>query len=120
MAEQKKPAGRKEFEAQIVKKAWKDPKFKKELLADPKAVLEKELKAVSKDAKLPASMKVNVVEETADTIYLVLPRNPKEVVGKDLSDKDLEAVAGGTLYGVFTSAGIQLGQIDRANRLLVI
>ncbi|MDD4869916.1 MAG: NHLP leader peptide family RiPP precursor [Kiritimatiellae bacterium] len=120
MAEQKKPTGRREFEAQIVKKAWKDAKFKKELLTNPKSVLEKELKVINKDVKLPASVKVKVVEETADTIYLVLPRNPKEVVGKDLSDKDLEAVAGGTLYGVVRSTGIQLGQINRANMLLVI
>jgi hypothetical protein len=97
MAEQKKSAGRKEFEAQIVKKAWKDPKFKKDLLANPKSVLEKELQSLHKGAKMPASIKVKVVEETADTIYLVLPRNPKEVSGKELSDSELEAVAGGTI-----------------------
>jgi hypothetical protein len=97
MPEQKKPMGRKEFEAKIVKKAWEDAAFKNQLLANPKSVIEKELQSVQMGVKLPASIKVKVVEETADTIYLVLPRNPKEVTGKELSDSELEAVAGGTI-----------------------
>jgi hypothetical protein len=97
MTEQKTPVGRKEFEAKIVKKTWENAVFKKELLANPKSVLERELQSIQPGVKLPASINVKVVEETADTIYLVLPRNPKEALGKELSDSELEAVAGGTI-----------------------
>ena len=42
---------------------------------------------------VPAGIEVKVVEETADTVYLVLPHTVAE--GAELSDSDLEAVAGG-------------------------
>ena len=42
---------------------------------------------------MPAGINVTVVEETADTLYLVLPHTVAE--GDELSDSDLEAVAGG-------------------------
>ncbi len=43
--------------------------------------------------EVPAGINVKVVEETADTVYLVLPHTVAE--GDELSDSDLEAVAGG-------------------------
>ena len=43
--------------------------------------------------RLPESVQVRVVEETADTIYLVLPS--ASPLGGELSERELEAVAGG-------------------------
>ena len=40
-------------------------------------------------------MKVTVVEETADQIYLVLPMNPADFHPDELTEEDLLAVAGG-------------------------
>ena len=65
-----------------------NPNYRKKLLSNPKEVLEKQM-----NTKLPESVKVKVVEETADTIYLIAPYVPKQ--GDELSDADLEKVAGG-------------------------
>src|SRR5262245_28230971 len=67
-----------------------DPKYRQALLKDPKGILEKQL-----NTTLPANMKVKAVEETADTIYVVVPFAPK--AGQELSDSALEMVAGGFL-----------------------
>jgi hypothetical protein len=44
-----------------------DESFRRRLLEDPKAAVEQEL-----GARLPEEVRVVAVEETADTIYLVL------------------------------------------------
>jgi hypothetical protein len=46
--------------------------------------------------RLPEEVRVVAVEETADTAYLVLPLLPTETQeAGELSDQDLEAMAGG-------------------------
>ena len=45
--------------------------------------------------QLPEGVEVRVVEESADTIYLVLPFASAIGEGEVLSDQELEAVAGG-------------------------
>jgi hypothetical protein len=77
---------RNELVERIVEKAWKDEVFKAKLMKDPKAALE------SMNIKLPQGLKVQVHEETADTVHLVIPQNPSMA---ELPDEDLEAVAGG-------------------------
>ncbi len=69
--------------------AFEDAEYRKSLLADPKKVLAKQI-----NQELPANLKVKVVEETADTIYLIAPYAPP-AQGDELSDDDLERVAGG-------------------------
>ncbi|MGI3783234.1 MAG: NHLP leader peptide family RiPP precursor [Janthinobacterium lividum] len=86
-------SSRKDFEAQLVARALKDDSFRQQLLDDPKNVLQKEL-----GTTLPGDVQVNVVEEQPNSFYLVLP--PKEASSAELSDADLEPVAGGT--GVLT------------------
>ncbi|HOW27329.1 MAG TPA: NHLP leader peptide family RiPP precursor [Elusimicrobiota bacterium] len=77
----------KESQDKIIKKALTDPAFKKALLADANAAIEKEL-----GAKLPAGIKVKVVEDSANTVHLVLPAVP----GKgELSEAELGQVSGG-------------------------
>ena len=65
-----------------------DPEYLQELLENPKEVLARQLRQA-----LPRSLNVEVVTDTADTVYLVLPYSPPE--DGELSDADLEIVAGG-------------------------
>jgi hypothetical protein len=86
--------GRAELERRLIEKSLQDESLRQRLLADPRAALEEEL-----GTRLPENIEVRVVEETADTIYLVLPSaSPVGEVG-ELSDQDLEAVAGGSSAG---------------------
>ena len=62
---------RKDLEIHLITRALKDEGFRQELVANPKAVVEKEL-----GVKLPEELEINVLEETEDTLYMVLPCNP--------------------------------------------
>ncbi len=73
----------------LTKFAKNNPTYRAALMKNPKAVIEGQL-----NNKLPASVKVKAVEETADTIYVVVPYVPKS--GKELGDAALEQVAGGS------------------------
>lgn len=83
--------GRVEMERRLIERSLADDAFRQRLLADPKAAVEQEL-----GTRLPEEVRVMAVEETTDTIYLVLPfvSTDAQEVG-ELSDRDLEAVAGG-------------------------
>jgi hypothetical protein len=87
MADQKT---RRDVELQLIEKAWKDDAFRQALVTDPQGAVEREL-----GAKLPAGIQVRVVAESADTFYLVLPANPDRAPAGQLTDQQLEAVAGG-------------------------
>jgi hypothetical protein len=65
-----------------------DPAFRKSLIANPKSSLEKVL-----GAEIPKGVNVKVLEESADTYYVVLPHVTGE--GAELDDASLEKVAGG-------------------------
>jgi hypothetical protein len=81
---------RTEMERSIVQRSLEDDAFRQRLLADPKAAVEDEL-----GTRLPEGVRVEAVEETADTIYLVLPSvSPAGDTG-ELSEQQLESVAGG-------------------------
>jgi hypothetical protein len=58
-------------------------------LANPKAVIQREF-----GLAVPASVEIRVVEETPTSAYLVLPAAPVGA-GQELSEQELEAVAGG-------------------------
>jgi hypothetical protein len=60
-----------ELQNQIIEKAWVDEDFKKKLIANPKAAIEKAF-----DLDIPADINVEVLEETSNHFYLVLPQNP--------------------------------------------
>ena len=97
---------RAEFERRLIQRSIEDEDFRQRLLDDPKGTLEQEL-----GNRLAESTEVRVVEESTDTIYLVLPS--ASAVGEgggSLSDQELDAVAGGgpaltAVYGVFTCGG---------------
>jgi Nitrile hydratase, alpha chain len=80
--EQVDPAGGKVFKA-----AWADPAFKAKLLADPKTAIQEVT-----GTTFPAGMEIKVYENTSALEHLVLPVDPSY---SELSDSDLEAVAGG-------------------------
>jgi hypothetical protein len=86
------PAGggkRAEWERTLVQRSMEDEDFRQRLLDDPKGTVEQEL-----GTQLPEGVQVRVVEETADTIYLVLPSASVVGEGGEISDQELEAVAG--------------------------
>lgn len=70
----------------LMLKAAQDETFRESLLKNPKAALEAHL-----GTPLPEDCKVNIVENTATELTLVIP--PK--LTDELSEADLEAVAGG-------------------------
>lgn len=68
--------------------AIKDPDYRRALLDNPKKVVSLQL-----GQELPEALNIKVVEDTAETMHMVLPYVPEE--GAELSDADLEMVAGG-------------------------
>jgi hypothetical protein len=79
---------RNEIEEIVVGNATRHPQYREALLKNPKKVIETQL-----NNRLPDGLNVKVLQETGDTIYLRLPHVIKE--GSELSDTDLEQVAGG-------------------------
>lgn len=55
---------------EIILRAWTDPSFKESLTADPGAVLR------DFGLKTSEASRIVVIENTAETSYLVLPRRP--------------------------------------------
>jgi hypothetical protein len=83
--------GRQEMERRLIEKSLEDESFRQRLVEDPKGAVEEEL-----GTRLPEEVRVQAVEETQDTIYLVLPSTPMAGgEGGELSDQQLESVAGG-------------------------
>jgi Nitrile hydratase, alpha chain len=82
---------RAEFERTLVQRSLEDDSFRQRLLDDPKGIIEQEL-----GSRLPEGFEVRVVQESADTIYLVLPSASAVGEGEEISDRELEAVAGGS------------------------
>jgi hypothetical protein len=68
----------------LIAKAWADAQFKAKLTADPASVLRAE------GFVIPEGMRVDVLENTNERMYLVIPKRPDE-----LSDEELDIAAAG-------------------------
>jgi hypothetical protein len=75
-----------EIQDLVGKFAVENPKYRDALLKDPKGIIEKQLNTSL------GPLKIKAVAETADTAYVVVPYAAAE---GQLSDADLEKVAGG-------------------------
>jgi hypothetical protein len=82
---------RHDLEAKIVKHSWQDEGFRKEFLADPAGVFVKYLNVPAE-----ALPKVVVHQEQPGSWHIVLLA--KQVNAPELSEVDLERVAGGTIH----------------------
>ncbi|MGK0189172.1 MAG: hypothetical protein ACI9R3_004989 [Verrucomicrobiales bacterium] len=82
------PLTRDEIEEIVIENATKYPKYREALLTDPKKIVETQL-----NNTLPDNVTVEIVQESAGKIYIRLPHLIAD--GSELSDEDLEQVAGG-------------------------
>jgi hypothetical protein len=89
MTEQAAALTRHDLVAKIVKRCWVDEEFRKEFTADPAGVFVKYLQVPS--ASMP---KIAIHQETPGSWHIVLPAKPPHI--DELTEKDLERVAGGT------------------------
>jgi hypothetical protein len=97
---------RRDMETALIEKCWKDPEFKKAVISDPKAMLEQRI-----GRKLPPNLKIVIHEEDANTLHFTIPPAPGNLT--ELSDAELENVAGGTDL-VLTVAAISAGLVGSA------
>jgi len=79
----------KEVEGAIAAQAMKDEAFRQEFLSNPKGSIEK-----YSGQSLPADLKIVAHENSEKELHFVLP--PK--ISSELSDEDLEKVAGGEFF----------------------
>ena len=70
--------------SQLIAKCWADEGFKRKLLANPAATLKAE------GVELPVGVSFKAHENTEKVVHLIIPAKPT-----DLSDEDLDKVAGG-------------------------
>ena len=84
---------RDEFESKLILKAWENEDFRKEFLANPRTVLERET-----GQKVPESVEIKALEETGNKIFFVIPQKPvKATADGVLTDEALGHVAGGVI-----------------------
>ena len=77
-----------EIQDLLIKFSRNTPSYRSALLKNAKAVVEGQL-----GTAIPSGLNVKAVEETADTMYVIVPYVPAS--GSELSDSALEMVAGG-------------------------
>lgn len=107
------------FKADLARRAVRDPAFRAALLADPKGTVEREL-----GQPLPDSLAIEIVQESAGKMYVVLPLAVAEAetvaftggpaASGELVDAALEQVAGGV-----ASAPVDYRQDGPLNRALL-
>jgi hypothetical protein len=72
--------------SQLIARCWSDQTYKRKFLADPAGTF----KAEGITVTVPERANFRIVENTEKLVHLVIPNRPNE-----LSDEDLEQVAGG-------------------------
>jgi hypothetical protein len=82
---------RQQLEQKLIEKAMKDESFRKLLIENPASIIESET-----GMKISKTIKIKVMEEDQQTVYLVLPATSLQNSDFELSEAELESVAGGT------------------------
>ncbi|GEM_PF-5587307 len=82
---------RKQLEEKVIEKACSDAAFRASLLDNPKKAI---ARAFGIEGLENMNIEIQVLQETANKLYLVLPT--ASISNGELNDEDLEAVAGGT------------------------
>jgi hypothetical protein len=84
--------GREEMKRRLIERSLEDESFRQRLLEDPKGTVEQEL-----GMRVPEEVQIRAVEETPETVYLVLPGTSPVGRGGEIPDRELgrwPAVAG--------------------------
>lgn len=81
-----------DYELDIIVKAWRDEPFRKQLLKDPKKAIEQEF-----DIKVPKDMQISVHEENEHSLHLIVPSVPSNFTAEELSDNELKDIIGGVM-----------------------
>src|SRR5690606_41500079 len=100
------PTTRDEGHARLVERAMRDEAFRERLKSDPKAAIQEAF-----GVTWPDGVEIQVHEETADTVHIVLPAMPE--TSRELTAAELAAVAGGrdrknTLFQTNGCGGLSL------------
>lgn len=93
---------RKDVQSLIIQRAWKDDSFRSEFLGDPKTTIEKYT-----ERRLPAEIRIFAHAEDDSTAHFVIP--PKPANADELSEEDLEKIAGGVDVIVGITAAVIIG-----------
>jgi len=86
----------------LAKWAAEDPEYRKALMERPREVLQAQF-----GVTVPESIQVKVIEEGPNEFHVIIPHVVEE--GGELSDADLEQVAGGFLDKKVRCSAKQLG-----------
>lgn len=81
-----------DYELDIIVKAWRDEKFRKNLLENPKKAIEHEF-----NISVPSDVTISVHEESDQSLHLIVPAIPSDFEADDLSDDELREVIGGVM-----------------------
>ncbi len=86
--------------SEFIYKCLKNPELLNELKKNPKKVIEREL-----DIKLPENYHLQILEETPEKGYLVIPSLE---MTKDFSEEELKAISGGSAICHSITCGIPI------------
>ncbi len=75
----------------LAKFASENAEYRKALIENPRDIVSKQFVM-----DIPENVTIKIVEDTAETLHIVLPHSVES--GEELSDADLEAVAGGHTF----------------------
>jgi hypothetical protein len=90
-----------QMKAALIRKCSEEPEFRAKVLADPKGMLEEAL-----GQKIPEDISIFVHEEDLHTLHFAIPPT-RENLKKELTDEQLEQIAGGTdVFTITVALGI--------------
>lgn len=81
-----------DYELDIIVKAWRDENFRQKLLKNAKSAIEEEF-----EIEVPSDIKISVHEESEESIHLIVPSVPSTCMTDEFSDEELKEVIGGVI-----------------------